>query len=144
MSFVVNAAESMMHLSDADKAVVDAALPTLTEDVAALNARQDTIREAYALIVKAAPVVYRILDDWKTLGPILHDILDGSGSLFSVGGAVSSLKDIEATLAANKYLVGEAQKLYSLLVPLINKLNTDAPKNAPALRIITRSAGNVG
>jgi hypothetical protein len=143
MTFVIDAAENMMHLSEADKAVVDAALPTLTADVAAINEHQDAIREAYALIVKAAPVVYRILDDWKTLGPILHDILDGSASLFSVGGAVSSAKDIEATIAANKYLVSEVQKLYALLLPLYNKLSTDAPTITPALQIIMRSAGSL-
>jgi hypothetical protein len=141
MSFLIDTAESMLHLTDAEKAVVNAALPTLAEDVQAINDHQDQLRAAYALIVKAAPVVYRILDDWKTLGPVLHDILAGTGSIFSIGGAVNGAKDIQATVAANPYLVTEGQKLYNALLPLFVKLNADWPKIAPALQIIMSKAG---
>ena len=145
MSFLTDTAESMwLHLSDAEKATVNAALPTLTEDVAAINEHQDSLRAAYALIVKAAPVVNRILDDWKMLGPVLHDILNGSGNIFSIGGAVNSAKDIQATVAANPYVVTEAQKFYTQLLPLFNKLNDDFPKIAPALQIIMRHVGGMG
>jgi hypothetical protein len=144
MTFITDTAESMLHLTDAEKATVNAALPTLAEDVAVINAHQDSLRAAYDLIGKAAPVVHRFLDDWRTLGPILHDILDGSGGIFEIGGAVSSGKDIQATLAANPWLMSEAHKLYNMLLPLFVKLNTDYPKIAPALQIIMSKAGAVG
>jgi len=144
MSFITDTAENLLHLTDAEKATVNAALPTLAEDVAAINANQDSIRAAYALIVKAAPVVYRILDDYRTLGPVLHDILDGSGGLFEIGGAVSSAKDIQATIAANPWLMNEGRKLYNTLLPLFVKLNADYPKIVPALQIIINKAGTAG
>jgi hypothetical protein len=144
MSFITDAAEAMLHLTDAEKATVNAALPTLAEDVAAINTHQDSIRAAYALIVKAAPVVNHILDDWKTLGPVLQDILAGNGSIFSIGGAVSSAKDVQATITANPYVVTESQHLYALLLPLFVKLNADYPKIAPALQIIISKAGTAG
>jgi hypothetical protein len=141
MSFITDTAESMLHLTDAEKATVNAALPTLAEDVAAINAHQDSLRAAYALIVKGAPVVYRILEDYKTLGPVLQGILSGNGDIFSISGAVSSGKDIEATIAANPWLVSEMRHLYALLLPLAVKLNADLPKVAPALQIIVRHVG---
>jgi hypothetical protein len=144
MSFITDSAENLLHLTDAEKATVNAALPTLAEDVAAINAHQDQIRAAYALIVKSAPVVNHILDDWKTLGPVLHDILNGSASIFSLGGAISSAKDVEATVQANPWLVGEGEKLYAALLPLFVKLSTDYPKIAPALQIIISKAGTAG
>lgn len=144
MSFITDTAESMLHLTDAEKATVNTALPTLADDVAAINAKQDSIRAAYDLIVKAQPVVHRILDDYKTLGPVLSDILAGNGNIFSIGGAVSAGKDIQTTIAANPVLVAEAKKLYETLLPLFQKLSNDYPKIAPALQIIVQHAGSAG
>jgi hypothetical protein len=143
MSFLTETAEGLMNLSAEEKATVNAAFPTMTEDVAEINAHQDQLRASYALLVKAAPVVDRLLDDWKTLGPIMHDVLDGSGSMFTLGGAITSGKDIQATLATNPWLVGEVQKHYAQLAPLITKLSADLPKIMPALQIIAKHAGAV-
>lgn len=128
MSFILDTLERVLGLSDAEKATVNAALPTLAKWVTLLNGQWDTLSDAVGWIAAGKPVALRLLSDGKTLGPIAQDVLSGGGSIFDAGTAMSAINDAKATISANPKLINALTTDYTKLAPLIAQIEGDLPK----------------
>ena len=128
MSYFLDAAEDLLKLTAAEKATVNAALPTVAVWVKMLNQQWGTLQDAVNWLTASKAVATRLLTDGKALGPVVEDVLTGNASVFEVGGAMGAVNDAKAVIAANPKLIAALTADYQKLAPLIAQIETDSKK----------------
>ena len=128
MSFLLDTLEETLHLSDDDKATVNAALPTLHRWMYLLNQQWDTLADAVGWLAGSKQVVLNLLDNGRTLGPIAEEVLGGGGNIFETGTAYSVVNDAKTTINAHPKLVAALTADYYKLAPLIAQVQNDLYK----------------
>lgn len=130
MSFLLDTLEDTLHLSDGDKAVINAALPTLHNWARLLNPEWDTLDDAVGWLCSsnAKGVAQRLLKSLRTLGPIAEDVLGGGGNLFEAGPAVGAVNDFKATVEGNPKMAAALTVDFNRLAPLVAQIYNDSSK----------------
>lgn len=129
MSFLLDTMESVLKLSAADKATVDAALPTLHNWAHLLNQQWDTLLDAVTWLSSGnGRVVTRLLTNGKALGPIAEEVLGGGGSVFEAGTAYSAINDAKWVITNNPKTVAALTADYNKLAPLVAQIQSDLAK----------------
>lgn len=140
--FLLNMLEGQLGLSEADKAVIEPTLPYVKNVIDAAVAAQPTLEALVPYMVKAAPLLTRLLSDLKVLGPAASALL-GDGFV-NVGGAVEAAHDIDANIKANPKTIEQGKQLYASLAPLMDVVQKNWPKIAPAVAVLQkRGAGQI-
>ena len=137
MGFLLNMLEGQLGLSEQDKAAIAPALPHLKNIVDAVDAEQSNLEALVPFMVKSAPWLTQILKDWHTLGPAISALL--SDGHVDLGGAMSSVQDIQNNINNNPATIQTAKNMYKNLAPMIDTIQKEWPQVAPAVDIVNKA-----
>jgi hypothetical protein len=128
MSYILDTAEDLLKLTAAEKATVNAALPTVAVWVKMLNLQWGTLQDAVNWLTASKAVASQLITDGKALGPVAEDVLTDNASIFEVGGAYGAFNDAKSVIAANPKLIAALTADYQKLAPLIAQIESDFKK----------------
>lgn len=134
MAFLIDTLYSMLGLTDAEQATVNAALPSIKDLLDTVDAHLSDIKAFEQLLVVNKSPINQLLTDWGTIGPNLSAAIgDGNVDLFDTMNAFNDAKNV---VASNPKNVQAATDLYNKFVPLINQAIADWPAIKPAVQVI--------
>lgn len=138
MSLLIDTLYGILGLTDAEKAVVNSALPSIKDLLDAVDAHLDDVNTFEQLLITNKKPLKQLLVDWAVIGPNLSAAcVDGSVDMFAILGAYNDVKTI---MAANPKNVQAATMLFNKLVPVINQAIADWPNIKPAIQVIMTAA----
>lgn len=142
-NFILGTLESLLGLSDEEKATIEPCLPFAKDMIDRINDVWPQVEEGANVIEANKALISRMLGDIEVLLPNASALL-GEGMYIDCGGSLSKIRDLQDAVHGNPKTVANVMALYTAIEPVIVQIANEWPKVAPAYNVIIAAAARKG